>query len=272
MTQNSMIILFKTIVICLVLYSLALVYLYIFQSRMLYRPGSDNPFNHDYAPFVSLVYQTPAGMNMRGMWYPPKDHMPMIVYFQGNAGHIGGRLFKARKFIAKGYGIALVGYRGYSGNPGFPSEKNLMDDARAAIAALGQKGFPTSSMILYGESLGTGIAIRMASEYPDVKAVILEAPYTSIADIAARRFRAFPVNKLLSDRFESYKLIGALQMPILALHGTDDATTSVEIGHSLFSKATAKHKQFVSINGAGHNNLYDYGAEEMIDEFLAKTL
>lgn len=272
MTHNKMIILFKALVICLVMYSLALVYLYIFQSRILYRPGSDNPFTHDYAPFVSFVYQTPAGMNMRGMWYPPQANKPIIIYFQGNTGSIGTRLFKARKFITKGYGVAMVGYRGYSGNPGFPSEKNLMDDGRAAIDALVKKGYKPSQMILYGESLGSGIAVRMAYEQPDIRAVILEAPYTSIAAVAKSRFAIFPVNKLLKDRFDSAKIIHNLQMPVLVLHGTHDKTTSVEIGHDLFSKVTAKKKQFISLNGAGHADLYDHGAERVIDEFLAQAI
>lgn len=272
MTQNSMIILFKAFVICLVIYSLALVYLYAFQTRFIFRPGTGNPFTQDYAPFVSLVYQTPAGMNMRGMWHPPQGNRPVIVFFHGNAGHLGDRLFKAHEFIAKGYGVAMAGYRGYSGNPGFPSEKNLMDDGRAVIDALIQKGYAPSSMILYGESLGTGVAVRMAYERPDIKAVILEAPFTSLADVAQRHFPVFPVKKLLKHRFDSDKIVSALQMPVLVLHGTNDQTTSIEIGHALFSHVTAPKKQFVSVKQAGHNDLYEFGAMEIIDEFLAKNL
>lgn len=269
MTQMT-ISLFKAFVVCLVLYTLVLVSLYVFQGSFLYHPGSENPFKKNYAPFVSLVYQTPAGMNMRGMWIPPKENKPVIVYFQGNGGHIGHRLDKAKKFVAKGYGVALVGYRGYSGNPGFPSEKNLLDDGRAVIATLEAKGIKASSMILYGESLGSGIAVRMAYEHPGMKALILEAPYTSIADVAVNRFKMFPVRKLIRDRFESYKLIGSLKLPILVFHGTEDQVIPVEIGHNLFSKATAEKKQFISLNGADHKNLYDFGAEEAIDAFLEK--
>jgi uncharacterized protein len=244
--------------------------MYVFQRGLLFHPNSDNPFLKVEAPFKPFVYQTPVGLNLRGLWMPPKPGHPTIVYFHGNAGSLSNRIFKAKYFIARGYGIALVGYRGYSGNPGFPSEKNLYEDARSAIAAIHAHGVADRNMVLYGESLGTGVATQMATEMPAIKALVLEAPYTSIPDVAASHFWMFPVHSLIKDRFESAKKIGILKMPILVIHGTKDKTVPYKFGKKLFSLVTTKHREFVTLEGASHTDLYDFGAEEALHAFITK--
>ena len=251
-------------------YLVVLGLLYSFQRNMVFLPSGEDPFVHMFKPFRPFSYRTPDNIKLRGMWHPPREDKPTIIYFHGNAGHLGNRLFKAKLFIARGYGIALVGYHGYDGNPGFPSEENLYNDARAAIAAINNKGIAQKEIILYGESLGTGIATQMATEMPNIRALILEAPYTSIPDVAQQRYWFFPVHGLIKDRFESAKKIGALKMPILVIHGTRDITVPYKYGRKLFSLITTEKKEFVSLDGAGHSNLYDFGAEEAMHEFLER--
>lgn len=265
-----MLFLLKALVICVVVYCTALAYLYLFQDRFLFRPSTENPFALDHSPMVPFVYQTPAGMNLRGLWYPPQENKPILIVFHGNKGHLGNRLYKAREFIAQGYGVALVGYRGYSGNPGFPSEKNLMEDGHAAVQAVVNKGYPTSQIVLYGESLGTGIAIRMAHEIMGIKALILEAPYTSIDAVASRHFRIFPVPRLLRHHFNSAAIVDQLKMPILVMHGTLDRTIPVDLGQALFDKMTSPQKDIILFKGGHHVDLYEHKAGEVVDAFLDK--
>lgn len=252
------------------LYLFILTLLYAFQRHLIFLPSNEDPFTHLEEPFQPFSYTTPDGLTLRGMWHPPRDDKPLIVYFHGNAGHIGNRLFKAKLFVARGYGIALVGYHGYDGNPGFPSENNLYDDARAAIAALKKQNFKNEQIVLYGESLGTGVATQMATEMPDIRALVLEAPYTSIVDVAQKRYWFFPVKWLIKDRFESKLKIGNLHMPILVIHGTSDFTVPYKFGQKLFGYITTDRKEFVSLDGAGHTNLFDFGAEEAVHAFLEK--
>lgn len=246
--------------------------LYLFQRNMVFMPGRENPFDFPYAPFRPFSYLASDGVKLRGLWHAPQgDEKPVIVYFHGNSGHLGGRLFKARRFVGRGYGVALVGYHGYDGNPGFPSEQNLYADARAAIDAIRRRNIPDNRIVLYGESLGTGVATQMATEYPGIRALVLEAPYTSIPDVAQKRYWFFPVHSLIKDRFESLSKIGVLKMPILVIHGTRDLTVPYKFGKKLFDHITATKKQLATLKGAGHSDVYDFGAEEALHVFLEEN-
>lgn len=260
----------RMIVWVIAAYLCVLALLYSFQRNLVFLPSGEDPFVHMNKPFRPFSYRTPDGIKLRGMWHPPREDRPTIIYFHGNAGHLGNRLFKAKLFVARGYGVALVGYHGYDGNPGFPSEQNLYADARAAIHAVRHKKISDKDIVLYGESLGTGVATQMATEMPDIRALVLEAPYTSVPDVAQKRYWFFPVHPLIKDRFESAGKITALKMPILVIHGTRDLTVPYSFGRKLYNLVNSDKKQFVSLDGAGHSNLYDFGAEEAMHEFLEK--
>jgi fermentation-respiration switch protein FrsA (DUF1100 family) len=261
---------FKVFCLLLIAYASVLGYLYCNQAALIFQPDDNNPFLHDHKPFQSFIYETPMGLKEQGLWFPPDEHMPLIVMFHGNGGSVANRFGRAEKFLARGYGVALVEYRGYGGNPGVPGEDNFMEDARAAIIALHDKGILFKDMVFYGESLGTGVAIHMATEAPGIKALVLESPYTSIADVAAHRFWYLPVSHLVHDRFDSAALIGSVKTPLLVIHGTADSIIPFENGKQLFSLATMPTKEFVAIQGGEHSNLYDYQADEIIDHFLRK--
>ncbi|MDB5478475.1 MAG: hypothetical protein JWM96_970 [Alphaproteobacteria bacterium] len=255
----------------LAFYFVLVAILYFNQKKLLFFPDSNDGFlEQNITPFQILTLYTEDGLALKNLWYPAKDGNPTIVYFHGNAGNAAGRIMKARYFIARGYGVALVEYPGYGGNPGIPSEKNLYADARQAIKAVKEKGVRIQDTVLYGESLGTGVATQMALEHPNARALVLEAPYTSIADVAASHYWFVPVHLLLTERFESSRKIGQLRMPVLILHGEKDRTIPVRFGKKLFSLVTAKQKELVILEHASHNDIYDYGAEETIHGFLSK--
>jgi len=202
-------------------------------------------------------------------WYRPprKPDKFTIVFLQGNAGHLGYRNYKVRPWLEAGYGVLMVGYRGF-GNPGSPSEEGLYKDARAAIDALRAKGLPDKAFVLYGESMGTGVAVQMATEY-DASGLILESPYTSVPNVAADRYPLVPVRLLLRDKYNSLAKIRDVHMPLLLLHGEMDQVVPAKFGKQLFAAAN-EPKQAEFIPNAGHNDVYDLRVQQLVLNFIAK--
>jgi uncharacterized protein len=231
------------------LYIAVLVLLAVFQRSFVF-PGNTRAFD---PPGADSIYTARRVAERDGttllVWQapPPKPGAPTIVYFYGNGGNLTHFAAAGERFHAEGYGVVLASYRGYSGNPGHPSEEGLMADARAVLAAIAWRG----PVVLWGQSLGSGVAARMASEGRG-QALILESPYTSIVDVAARRFPIFPVRALMRDRFDTRALVGRIRMPVLILHGTEDWTVPYDMGVSL-SRAFGREATFVPIPGARHD-------------------
>lgn len=206
------------------------------------------------------------GLTLRGWARTAAPGAPTLILFHGNG---GAQWRKLSAFVARGWGILLVSYRGYAGNPGKPSEAGLMADARAVLAYAAQElGVPPSDTILYGESLGTGVAARMALEPGAWRAVVLDAPYTSVEDRAAEVYRWVPVRLLLRDRFATKDHIAGITAPLLILHGTQDRTIPVSHGQALAT--LAPDAKGVWIDGAGHALPPDRVVAELT-AFLAAT-
>jgi uncharacterized protein len=216
-----------------------------------------------------IEVKTQEGLILKGWYKPAAAGRPVILMFHGNGGNIGWRGFKARVFMDFGYGVLMAGYRGYGGNTGKPTEHGLYDDARAYIGWLIAQGIKAENIILYGESLGTGIAVRMAVEYPDVRALVLETPYTSLAAIAQKHMFYFPTYFLVRDRYDSLKIIKQVRAPLLVIHGTADAIVPYRFGQKLFGAAN-EPKRMETFPLGGHNNLYSFGAAGKIIGFLEK--
>jgi fermentation-respiration switch protein FrsA (DUF1100 family) len=209
---------------------------------------------------------TADGQRLVAWVLPPRDGKPVILYFPGQAGNIGrpGRLDRYRALDEDGEGLFVVSYRGYGGSSGTPSEAGLREDARAAYkAAVARFG---DNIVVYGESLGTGVAVGLAAEVP-VKGVILEAPYLSAAAVGAERYPWAPVRWLMRDQFHSDALIGKVTAPILILHGEKDATVPFAQGEALFNLATAP-KRLVRFPDGRHGDLPDQGSIPQIITFL----
>ena len=213
-----------------------------------------------------VVTRSADGGENRSWYRPPASpDRPVLAYFQGNAGHIGDRPHKVLPFIAEGWGVLLVGYRGYGGNRGRPNEQGLYADARAALGFLDARA-AGGALVLYGESLGTAVAVQMARERA-AAALVLEAPFTSIAAMAQRRFPIFPARWLVRDRFDSLAKIGALELPVLVLHGERDAVTPAAFGRRVYEAATGP-KTLRLFPAAGHADLFEHGADRAVIEFV----
>jgi fermentation-respiration switch protein FrsA (DUF1100 family) len=204
------------------------------------------------------------------VWHvPPRDGKPVIVYFHGNGGALKYRVARFRKLIADGIGLVALEYRGYGGLSGSPSEPGLIADAEAAYAFAAAR-YSVSQIVLWGESLGSGVAVALAAEKP-VGRVILEAPFTSAAAVGARHYWYLPVGLLMKDQFHSDRRIGKVTAPLLILHGLRDQTVPYAMGEHLFDLAN-QPKHIVRFLDGGHEDLDNNGALDAVGRFLAGDL
>jgi uncharacterized protein len=199
----------------------------------------------------------------------PKEGKPVFLYFHGNGGSLRYRVPRFRNLTADGSGLVALSYRGYGGSGGSPSEEGLFADADAAYD-FARKQYPQAKLVVWGESLGTGVAVALAAK-SKVDALILEAPYTSTADIAFAAYPFIPVSLLMKDQFRSDSRIGQVKAPILILHGMRDNVIPFAYGRRLFDLAP-EPKQFVPLPLGEHENLDQHGAQAAVKEFLDTAL
>lgn len=200
------------------------------------------------------------------VWHvPAKPGRPVVLYFHGNGDFLAGFFGRFRDLIADGTGIVALSYRGYAGSSGRPSEQGLLADAAAAYAFAAAR-YGADRIVLWGFSLGSGVAAALAAEQP-VGGLILEAPYTSLADVAASAFPIFPVRLVMRDPFRSDQRIARVKAPLLIMHGGRDATIPIGLGERLFALAH-EPKQFVRFPEGGHNDLDTYGATAKARQFI----
>jgi len=237
--------------------------LYAFQRQAMYFPDTQKPdVAASYARgFQEVSVETDDSLSLTAWYTPPSDiEKPVIVWFHGNALNHAARAHRAAPYIAQGYGMLLASYRGYGGNPGSPTEDGLYADARAFLRwVFDGQGYPRDKVILYGESLGTGVAVKMATEFPGIRALVLESPYTSTLDIAQWRFPGVPIEILMKDTFNSMSRIGQVSAPLIVMHGRRDGIVPYRFGEKLFHAAN-EPKTMVTIDAAGHNDLQSHGA------------
>jgi uncharacterized protein len=200
------------------------------------------------------------------VWHvPAKPGHPVILYFHGNGDFLAGFFGRFRALIADGTGVIALSYRGYAGSSGQPSEAGLLQDADAAYAFTTAR-YGVDNIVVWGFSLGTGVAVALAAEQRIGK-LILEAPYTSIPDVAASTFWFVPVRLLMGDQFRSDQRIARVKVPLLIMQGANDATIPTVLGERLFTLAH-EPKQFVRFPEGGHNDLDNYGAIETVRRFI----
>ncbi|MGE0251552.1 MAG: alpha/beta hydrolase [Dongiaceae bacterium] len=263
-------------------------YLTIFQRDFIYLPDTTPPslagLNVAGMEEIIVPVTEPdgTGLLLKSWYHPPRaPDNPVVMYFQGNGGNIGWRNEKIRFFVNAGYGVFMVGYRGYGANPGHPTEAGLRRDAAHARLILdnllrrGQRqSMRRPRVVCYGESLGAGLCIQIAASVPDFALLLLEAPFKSLADVAAHRYQLYPLNILswlLKDKFDSIHKIAAVRTPILFLHGQKDAITPVEHSYALMAAANEPKEGWFPEDG-GHNDLSKFGSHERAREFIDKYL
>jgi len=246
--------------------------LYVFQRHLLYFPDVARPELGDLKMLGvrEVTLTTADGLSLLSWYLPPQDGRPVIAYFHGNGGHIGYRAERLRQFARHGYGVLMAEYRGYGANPGTPSEPGLVADGSAALGFLGGEGITPHRLVIYGESLGSGIAVSLAAER-DVAGLILEATFTSVAEVAQYHYSFIPASALVRDRFDSLARIGDVKAPILVLHGERDRIVPVRFGRALFD-AAPQPKELWLAREAGHEDLVRYGAFEAVLDFLRRRV
>jgi uncharacterized protein len=240
------------------------------QRFLMYFPsrGSFDPAVWGLGDFSPMRLTTQDGLTLTSWEHKARDgSKPTIVFTQGNAGHPGHRNYKVLPWVNAGYGVVLVGYRGYGANPGTPTEQGLYRDARAVFDEMRRRGVTGQALVIYGESLGTGVATQMATEYP-AAGLVLESPFTSATDVAARRYPFLPVKYLLWDRYESITKIGKIHNPLLILHGERDRVVPAALGKKLFEAAN-NPKTSMFIPNLEHHTIYDPVVQAKVLEFFA---
>lgn len=252
-------------------YTLIATLLFVFQRSFLYLPDTarlDATAAISRFGIEPITLTTSDGLSLRSWWHPGDNFhsRPVVMILHGNAGHAGYRFPKFAALMEAGFNVLFLEYRGYGGNPGNPTESGLKQDTAAAIRYLGDQGFPTTQVVLYGESLGCGLAIDQASN-KRFAAVVLEAPYTSIADVAQDHYWFLPARWLTRDRFDSLSKIKQINAPLLILHGNKDQVIDPEHGRRMFA-AASEPKTAVFVPGAGHNDLYELDVGATVIDFL----
>ena len=261
------------VAVILSIYIAILILLFVRQRQLLFPAGVEPP-SLERAGLVGLMEPvkivTADDLTLLS-WYrrPPTANAPLVVLFHGNGGTIEIRAAKARAYIDAGFGVLLVEYRGYGGNPGSPSEAGLNADGRAALAFAAAQGAPSTRWILIGESLGTGVAVQMAVEN-HISALVLEAPYTSVADVAQSDFPWFPVWWLVRDRFDSADKIARIGVPLFIVQGERDEVIPVQFGKALFA-AAVEPKEALWLPDAGHDVLGRSDVDAATLDFLKRN-
>jgi pimeloyl-ACP methyl ester carboxylesterase len=243
--------------------------LYFFQRQMVFplNAARADPALVGLPGLEELSLTTSDGERLVVWHLPPREGRPVLLYFHGNAGNLARpeRLLRFRSIAAQGIGFFAVSYRGYGGSTGAPSEAGLHIDGRAAYAeAVNLYG--ARRLVAYGESLGTGVASRIAVEN-EVTALVLETPYTSTLAVAQFRFPFVPVSSLMHDHFRTDEIVGRLRVPLLIVHGTSDFVIPFRFGETLYGMAP-EPKRLVVFEGGGHSNLHERGAGPIVAQFL----
>ncbi len=245
--------------------------LFLFQRKLQYFPDTRviEPEAVGLTGAQVLALETADGERLVAWYVPARGQHQTFVYFHGNAGSIAFRAERAKAATVRGYGILLLSYRGYGGSTGRPSEAGLVEDARTAITFLKAQGLSANQLVYFGESLGSGVAVQLAIEEPPA-AVILEAPFTSAAEVGARTYWWVPVRPLLKDKYDSLSRIAALKAPLLVVHGTADNVVPFELGRTLFN-AAPQPKQMIEVEGGAHSVEFDDTLWSQISSFLSSS-
>ncbi|WP_298627470.1 alpha/beta fold hydrolase [uncultured Legionella sp.] len=238
-----------------VLFAGVLLLMYVFQRHLIYFPDRHVPdlkkFRAQDMKVVTL--QTKDNITLNSWYMPAQANKPTVLYLHGNAGHIGYRMPLAREFIKSGLGVFLLEYRGYGGNKGSPTEKGFYEDSETALNYLVQQGIKPSAIAVLGESIGTGVATKLASEH-QFCALILQSPFTSLTSVAQYHYPWLILKPW--DQFNSLTRIKNINSPLLILHGTKDRIVPYTEGLALFEEAN-KPKKMSTLEHYDHNNLWD---------------
>ncbi len=239
-------------------------YLERFETKMVY------PFDSTYATpveageprLVESWFEQADGTKVVVWTAQAATGKPTILYFSGNAGNLQSRVARFSIFLDAGYGLVAPAYRGSSGSEGAPDEAALTADALAIAAPIAAQ-----PLVLYGESLGSALAVKLAAQGIG-DAVVLEAPFTSIVDVVEVQFPLDELSTLLTQRWISLDHAPAVEQPLLVVHGTEDRIVPIELGLRIFNAFGSVDKTFLKLDGHGHTGLWTPEMRDALVSFL----
>lgn len=247
---------FRWLNILLAIYLLGGVAIYFFQDRILFHPEKrDRKTNYNFTvPFKEMNIALDDKYNMNVIRFTPPDSLPkgVVLYFHGNKKNISWYAANAPLFTKNGYEVWMPDYPGYGKSTGDLTESKLYEYAMQ-LYLMARSKYEADSIVLYGKSLGTGIASWLAAK-KSCKQVILESPYYSMTSLAAHYFPIYPVGKLLKYKIPSYEYLSIVNAPITIFHGSADGVIPYSNAQRL-KEVLKPTDKFITITGGGHNDL-----------------
>ena len=255
--------LMKIFLIIFIIYFLILLILYFFQRSLLYHPSENNYYGDKLIVSIDKVkIKTNDNIDLLGWYHKKNRKYKTILFLHGNAGSLENRIHKINHFENMNVNFLIIAWRGFSGNLGKPTEEGLYNDARSAIKWLENRGVMKKDIVVYGESLGTGVATEI-TQNNNFGGIILESPFTSMIDAAKNKYPIFPIKFLLKDKYENDKKIKNIKSPILIMHGRVDKIVPFWMGEKIYNMANEpKYSYFTKYD----NHMMEY------DENLLKAL
>ena len=251
----------------LVIYLILLTLIYVNQRKLLYLPSENNylddPINFNYK---EVFIESEKNILLKS-WFSFSDtNKKTILFFHGNAGTLDARIYKLNELKKINTNFLIISWRGFSGNNGKPTEQGLYKDAQKAVEWLEKKGINKKNIILYGESLGTGIAIELATK-DEYSGIILESPYTSMIDMGKRFYPFLPISILQKDKYNSLKKLNMIKSPILVLHGKSDTLVPFYMGKKIYDVAN-EPKYYYFPDFDNHMMTYDQDMLRTLSNFV----
>lgn len=238
-------------------YVVTVAILWAFQSRFIYpAPQERAPLTPGYE---EVALTTSDGLRLRAFYREARQGLPTVLYFHGNGGTLAGASLSNGALAEAGMGVMLLEYRGYGGNPGAPSETGLYRDAEAAVDWLGERGLTPERLVFVGNSIGAGVAAEMAVRHQPA-ALILIAPFTSLAEAAQANLWWMPARLLLRERYDNAAKVAGLELPVLIQHGTADSLVPPRFGERL--ARIAPQGRFQPFAGSGHDLSFETRSHE----------
>ena len=230
MKSTSMLINFFLIVF--LVYFIITVFLFFYQRKLLYHPSVNSRSIYTLDHQIEEI-KIPSEKELIAWHYKKNENYKTLVFFHGNAGDLSNRIYKLNELSKLNLNYLIFAYRGFNDNEGMPSEEGLYKDAENVIKWLKSKNILENKIILYGESLGTAVAIHTAQS-KNFSGIILEAPFTSMVDLGKKYYPFFPVKFLLKDKYESKKKLNLINSPVLVMHGEKDKIVPFYMGKQIF--------------------------------------
>ena len=230
MKSTSMLINFFLIVF--LVYFIITVFLFFYQRKLLYYPSVNSRSIYTLDHQIEEI-KIPSEKELIAWHYKKNENYKTLVFFHGNAGDLSNRIYKLNELSKLNLNYLIFAYRGFNDNEGMPSEEGLYKDAENVIKWLKSKNILENKIILYGESLGTAVAIHTA-QLKNFSGIILEAPFTSMVDLGQKYYPFFPVKFLLKDKYESKKKLNLINSSVLVMHGEKDKIVPFYMGKQIF--------------------------------------